>query len=466
MEIHELNTFSGTPGSSDYFVTDNGSDTSKISASNLFGPLNERIDNIIAGPASSAQEVIDARLGDNEVTYNSLGEAIRSQVAILQSELDGNVKWKTIKDEYVSNMDGSIISYSGWDRSDYIYVGNYTYINVVSALASKYNAFYDENKNFISQFNINDYVRTIKVPANAKYMMVSNVALRLAATTITYDIINRTEYDALTAKDNDILFYTPDVFGGSLENIGPKLTVMSYNVAHYNNDTETYITDEKRFNFKKMISALKPDFIGTQEDEQYIDGSDNTKAALGYIYRPILPFVAGGTGSLIRSRMNYDTYGTLQYSNGRPLRYAIYTLNEKKVLVISTHLVAGTSAESISARLIQYTELFQWVNGEIQLSGTSCPAWDYCIITGDFNGETATDRTNLRTLASARGFTLANGGWLGWLETCRDSAGVYSVDNIIVSPNIVINSVTACKSLYYELYSDHYPLVAELTLTE
>lgn len=32
MQIHELNTFSGTPSSSDYLIIDNGTDTAKLSA--------------------------------------------------------------------------------------------------------------------------------------------------------------------------------------------------------------------------------------------------------------------------------------------------------------------------------------------------------------------------------------------------------------------------------------------------
>lgn len=86
MEIHELNTFSGTLGSGDYFATDNGNDTSKVSAESMFAPLNARIDNIIAGPAPSAQEVTDARLGQNDVTYPSLGDAIRTQIDYVSKE--------------------------------------------------------------------------------------------------------------------------------------------------------------------------------------------------------------------------------------------------------------------------------------------------------------------------------------------------------------------------------------------
>lgn len=88
MEIHELNTFSGTPGANDYLATDNGEDTSKIAITSITGPLNDRIDNIIAGPAPSEQEIIDARLGGNGTTYPSLGGAIRTQFTDLKNQID------------------------------------------------------------------------------------------------------------------------------------------------------------------------------------------------------------------------------------------------------------------------------------------------------------------------------------------------------------------------------------------
>ena len=39
MEIHELNTFSGTPGAGDFLATDNGTDTAKISIKTITDPL-------------------------------------------------------------------------------------------------------------------------------------------------------------------------------------------------------------------------------------------------------------------------------------------------------------------------------------------------------------------------------------------------------------------------------------------
>ena len=86
MQIHELNNYSGSLGDA-YLAADNGSDTGKMKTTALTDPLNARIDNIIAGTAPSAAEIVDARLGADGVTYPSLGAAIRDQVTDLKSDL-------------------------------------------------------------------------------------------------------------------------------------------------------------------------------------------------------------------------------------------------------------------------------------------------------------------------------------------------------------------------------------------
>lgn len=123
MEIHELNTFSGTLGTDDFFATDNGNDTRKVSAESMLGPLNARIDNIIAGdPAPSEAEIVDARLGANGVVYPSLGDAIRSQVENIESDLRNysgieNEKTLTIiTGQYVTGS-GTIASQSSFSRT-------------------------------------------------------------------------------------------------------------------------------------------------------------------------------------------------------------------------------------------------------------------------------------------------------------------------------------------------------------
>ena len=89
MQIHELNNFTGTLGSGAYLAVDDGNDTGKLSTQQLLAATEARIDNIIAGPAPSAQEVTDARRGADGVTYSSLGTSIRSQVTDLKSDLSG-----------------------------------------------------------------------------------------------------------------------------------------------------------------------------------------------------------------------------------------------------------------------------------------------------------------------------------------------------------------------------------------
>lgn len=86
MQIHELNNYSGSLDDA-YLAADNGSDTGKMKTTALTDPLNARIDNIIAGTAPSAAEIVDARLGADGVTYPSLGAAIRDQVTDLKSDL-------------------------------------------------------------------------------------------------------------------------------------------------------------------------------------------------------------------------------------------------------------------------------------------------------------------------------------------------------------------------------------------
>lgn len=88
MEIYELNNFSGSLDQTAFVAVDNGSDTGKASIKEITDPLNARIDNIIAGPASSAEEVIDARLGADGVTYASLGDAIRTQFSNVKNDYE------------------------------------------------------------------------------------------------------------------------------------------------------------------------------------------------------------------------------------------------------------------------------------------------------------------------------------------------------------------------------------------
>lgn len=88
MQIHELNTYAGSLNDSSYLAVDNGTDTGKVTHTALMKSVNDRIDNIIAGEAPSAEEVVDARLGADGVNYPSLGDAIRDQITDLKDDTD------------------------------------------------------------------------------------------------------------------------------------------------------------------------------------------------------------------------------------------------------------------------------------------------------------------------------------------------------------------------------------------
>ena len=100
MQIHELNNFTGTLGSGAYLAIDDGTDTGKISSEGLLAATEARIDNIIAGPAPSAEEIVDARLGADGVTYPSLGDAIRDQFTDVKSALKIIDGWERIPSNF------------------------------------------------------------------------------------------------------------------------------------------------------------------------------------------------------------------------------------------------------------------------------------------------------------------------------------------------------------------------------
>lgn len=94
MQIHELNNYVGELDADAYLAVDNGNDTGKVTVSGLLQPAtdgidaaNARIDNIIAAPAPSQQEIIDGRLGFEGTTYGSLGDAIRGQAESLANDI-------------------------------------------------------------------------------------------------------------------------------------------------------------------------------------------------------------------------------------------------------------------------------------------------------------------------------------------------------------------------------------------
>ena len=275
---------------------------------------------------------------------------------------------------------------------------------------------------------------------------------------------------------------TPAAQASQGENAGDNLRIVSYNVARYNNNSSTYLSDQKIFNFRRALGKFNGDILCIQEDMQYID-SGSTKESNGYLYLPQYPYTYNGGiwKNTIHSKRPATANGrvklTAQGNDYRSIEFATYTIGQKVLLVCSSHPSwndsgeGGDSAAQIAIRLSNYTEIFQWVDREITLPDSStaaavmAPEHTHCIICMDANSFTPDDKTNLSTLAAQHDFILGNGGALGWFYTCQSNTPTLSsLDNVIVSDNIIINSIEAYMELWRSLYSDHVPVVADVTL--
>lgn len=266
---------------------------------------------------------------------------------------------------------------------------------------------------------------------------------------------------------------------------GDSLRIGSYNLAHYNFDTETYINNKQIVAFRKMLADMKFDFLLTQEDRQYIDAND-TKASNSYLYYPLLTkhLINGSRSNIIRTCKTSVKDGRLVFndvpldSTSRNIAYATYTIGSNTLLILDTHCIwkdadpdDPESATSIAARLQNYQNLFDWADGITDLrkfnDGTlvHVPTHTHTIICMDANCITDTDKTNLQSVATAHGYTMGNGDRFGWFKTCIDRYGMYALDQIIVSNNCLIKNIDAMVGLYPTLHSDHVPVVADILLT-
>lgn len=83
MQIHELNTFSGTPGDTDFLAIDAGFDTGKISATNLLAEVNGGIDKLKSDKVNLPLD------GNNQPTDGTPGQGLRTKG-------DGSTEWADI----------------------------------------------------------------------------------------------------------------------------------------------------------------------------------------------------------------------------------------------------------------------------------------------------------------------------------------------------------------------------------
>lgn len=262
----------------------------------------------------------------------------------------------------------------------------------------------------------------------------------------TMDIV--IEDSAVIAKD-----YT---MRNAYESRNKKLIkVCSYNVGtyQYGNGSPSPANCIQRI--RNFLSKNKFDILATQEDTTYagdhVAVEDN---AYSYIYQNFIKNISG-IGTTIRTDFNVLKSSEMG-DNPRYWTYGTMNINGKEILVMSVHFTPYDDYWSTD-----FDNLVSFLNN-----------YDSFIILGDFNyaNEDYSDESaqQLIDLFTNEGYKVANGGYLGLMKTHRSQSGnppeEQALDNIITSPDIIIKNTYTLEDDYDNLFSDHYPLVAELLI--
>lgn len=293
--------------------------------------------------------------------------------------------------------------------------------------------------------------------------------------------------------------YTPNIVYPNVKvhsqrtsaNVVARYRVGTYNVAHYRMNesvnSRDYISEhpDAISNWRRWVMKSNLDFLFVTEDRVYIDEAQ-TKLATDYLYNPY--FFKNdnvGHGHRLLTKTNFDTSSLTGVAvpnvNTRPGAYSAYYIdwcivggtNDPKILMAVIHnFAAGPTAvgteEEIKINRSNFCAAIK------TLLTNQAGNYDYVIIAGDTNvGNYVTKTTANReydmalfeTLCEDTNMHLVNGDEIGWFKTDPESntdADVY--DNIIVSNNIRVENIECSPFEYEVLWSDHVPLIAEISL--
>lgn len=237
---------------------------------------------------------------------------------------------------------------------------------------------------------------------------------------------------------------------GSDQSINAKIKVCSYNLGMYTMGySSTPITEEMQPDIidhaRKFFSNYDCDILGLQENRSMLYDITTKAAIYDYLY-PYYEDVANWTCLKTRREFISSGHGTFT-AESRDYTYGTISLNGIDIFLMSVHF-----SLTPEHRATDWSELLAILAQH-----------EYFIVCGDFNagngGGTAQDEFNNAINA---GYHVANGGYLGLMQTLGGSVKYY--DNIITSANIII-----CNSFVPDVFSsmdsDHLPVIAELEIT-
>jgi exonuclease III len=314
-----------------------------------------------------------------------------------------------------------------------------------------------ENGIYISQYELQED-GTFKFISKSSY--IANGGEYWATTGVTHI---RIEFYSTTDVTNNTSVIFCDTFSMEESNdINKYIRVCTFNQAadypHFTRATEEDL-NKRILNYLNFIGEYNPDVICAQEAVatyfQPISFEKSTSAVFNRKY--LFPWYSGHQRRTW-SKYNYGRKETVQFTaqvEGGTRFYSKQTLyyENKEIVILNAHCEYRGESNFELVRKAQFEEL-----------ATEMAQHNYCICCGDFNAWSASEFNVFKDA----GFTCANCGDYGVIDTWYVGTDYpdwpfKAVDNIIITPNIVIQNVE--RGPYdFDYFSDHAPLIADLQI--
>ena len=236
------------------------------------------------------------------------------------------------------------------------------------------------------------------------------------------------------------------------------MRVIQYNIGKFNWGGTAGIESgaaQKIANYNSFFATESADVLTMQEFVTYVDRAEQYNSDTAIFDRQFSYKSYTEKETAIKSQYAFaDSAFSYLHTSGDPSAWCIYgntTIHGRSVKLISGVLnVTANTTQKLRA----LTKLVD------QIVGSS-----YNVIIGmDTNALSQSEADSMKQFMANHGFICANWGAFGYLDTYNLSwTGYKCIDNIFVRGDIEITNFTV-PSVYSELSSDHFPVVADLIL--